>query len=66
MQPWNKINLKGLAVVLTAAVFTFIIIMGLSWFVAAGKALWTIPFTLIAAFYGIYSFVKKYYPDERY
>lgn len=66
MQPWNKINFKGLAVILTAAVFTFIIIMGLSWFVVAGKALWTIPFTLIAAFYGIYSFVKKYYPDERY
>lgn len=66
MQPWNKINLKGFAVILTAAVFAFITIMALSWFLAAGKALWTIPFPLIASGYGIYSFVKKYYPNEKY
>lgn len=66
MQLWNKINLISLVVILLAAAVIFSTIVGIAWYIKAGNALWTLPAPLLAIGYGVYTFVRKYYPEMKF
>lgn len=66
MQLWNKINLISLVVILLAAAVIFSTIVGIAWYIKAGNALWALPAPLLAIGYGVYAFVKKYYPEMKF
>ena len=66
MQLWNKINLISLVVILLAAAVIFSTIVGIAWYIKAGNALWALPAPLLDIGFGLYAFVKNYYPEMKY
>ena len=59
MTDYNKKSLTQGAVLLLAA---FVVFFTIILFHKAGWVWWAIPFPALGVGYGVYSFVKKYYP----